>query len=128
METSFLAPYGLLIYLLLPSIGLEITGTAYLLSYVVYFAVAHGFAAKIARFRMEPLSAKLLVGYGGGAVALLALSLANALAGAVAAVVLFAGTSFIGGHIVLQKIGPHRYTAPFARLYAACGWPLWEAA
>ena len=128
LEASFLAPYGLLIYLLLPSIGLEITGAAYLLSYVVYFAVAHGFAAKIARFRMEPLSAKLLVGYAGGAVVLLALSLANALTGAVAAVVLFAGTGFIGGHIVLQKIGPHRYTAPFARLYAACGWPLWEAA
>ncbi|TVO61901.1 hypothetical protein [Spiribacter vilamensis] len=56
--------------------------------------------------------------------ATLGLAFINPLTGGVAALVLGIVTGFVGGHIVLTRIGPHGRVAPVARIYAALGWPV----
>jgi len=44
--------------------------------------------------------------------------------GGLIAIILGVVTGIIGGHVVLKKIGSMGRTAPIARIYAACGWPI----
>ena len=126
LEACFLVPYAGLIWLLLPVLGLEIAGIAFLVAYALYFGAAWVLARSITGFAFEPLSWRLLLAHGACALALLPLALAFPFAGAIASIALAAATGIVGLHIVLEKIGQHRYTAPLARAYAACGWPLSE--
>ena len=110
----------------LPMLGLEVAGIAFLLRLRGPLRRCSVAGAAPARLRWEPLSVALDRHAWCLALALLALSLAFPFAGAIASIALAAATGIVGLHIVLEKIGPHRYTAPLARAYAACGWPLSE--
>lgn len=127
-QLNFNVIFLALIWLGLPMVGLEIAGTAFLAAYAIHFALLNLLARRLLHFRWEPLSLRLLVVHCGLALILLALSLAYPLAGVIAAAILVVVTGFVGGHILLEKIGPSRRTAPLARAYAACGWPVGERA
>lgn len=125
---SFHAIFFGLVWLGLPLLGLEIAGMAFLAAYVIHFTLLNLLAHRLLHFRWEPLSLRLLIVHGGLALSLLALSLAFPMAGVIIGAILAVGTGFVGGHILLAKIGPSRRTAPLARVYAACGWPVGEQA
>lgn len=110
----------------LPLFGLEVAGAAFLAAYAIHFAVLNLLAWRLLDFRWAPLSLGLIGMHTAVALALLALSLTYPVAGGVAAVILFGVTGFVGGHILLEKIGPSRRLAPLARIYAACRWPVGE--
>lgn len=128
VQISFNAFYLAFIWFGLPMFGLEVAGTAFFAAYVLCFVLVYVLARRLQGFRWEPLSAGLICAYTVLSLSVLAISLIWPVLGMGLSAILFAVTGFVGGHIVLEKIGPHRYTAPFARVYAACGWPLSEAA
>lgn len=109
----------------LPLLGLEVTGIAFLLAYVIYFAVIAMLVRHLHGFRWEGLSARLVGLHVLLAVALLALSLTFPVAGALTAINLGLATALLGGHIVIAKIGSHgRLVSRIARLYEWIGWPI----
>jgi drug/metabolite transporter (DMT)-like permease len=103
---------------------MEIAGWAFLISYVVCFAVAYVLVRRLLGFRWARLTLGLICLHTALAICLLALSLTFPMAGSVVAVILFLATGFVGGRILLEKIGPSRRLARLARIYAACGWPV----
>ena len=113
--------------MLLPVLGLEIAGIAFLSPICSISARAQcwrgALPASLGAAFAHACCARMACVL---ALVLLALSLAFPLAGAIASVALAAATGIVGLHIVLEKIGHHRYAAPLARAYAACGWPLSE--
>lgn len=125
-QVSFNSIYLALIWFGLPILGLDVAGIAFLVAYAIHFGVLNILVRRVLPFRWEPLSLVMIGAYGALALCLLALVLTYPFAGAAAAIVLFLVTGFVGGHILLEKIGPSRRTAPLARLYAACRWPLSE--
>ena len=125
MEMSFNIVFLALVWLLLPSVGLGVTAVAFLLAYMVYFAVVNMLARRLHGFRWEKLSLNLLSAHMVLAFALLALSLAAPLAGAIASSVLAVFTGVIGLRIVLQKVGPAgRLASRIVQFYKIIGWPL----
>lgn len=109
----------------LPVLGLEVAGVAFLLAYVIYFTVIAILVRRLHGFRWQGLSLRLVGTHAALALALLALSLALPLAGAVTSVMLGMGTAFVGGHVVIAKIGPHgRLVSKVARIYEWLGWPI----
>ncbi|SHL65930.1 polysaccharide transporter, PST family [Roseovarius marisflavi] len=109
----------------LPFLGLEVTGIAFLLAYVILFAVIAILVRQLHGFRWEGLSLGLVAGHAGLALALLALARAAPLAGAGASAALGLITAFVGGHIVITKIGSHgRLVSRVARIYEMIGWPI----
>ena len=126
LELSFNIVFLSLVWMLLPRLGLIITAVAFLLGYVVYFAVANILARYIHGFRWQPLSLQLLTLHSGLALALLGLGLTvEPLIAAVLALVLALLAGVLGLRVVLIKIGPHgRFVYPFFRAYAAIGWPV----
>ena len=125
-QVSFNTVYLAVIWFGLPAFGLEVAGAAFLLAYAVHFGVLNFLVRRVMPFRWERLSLALIGGYTAAAIALLALSLAYPLWGAISAMTCTAIAGFVGGHILLEKIGPSRYTAPLARVYAFCRWPISE--
>ncbi|QWC57953.1 oligosaccharide flippase family protein [Erythrobacter sp. 3-20A1M] len=124
MEASFLIPFVFLCYVFLPRYGVDVAGIAFLICYAIYFLTALSMARRIADFHFESRSMKLLaisIVIGGG---VLALSLTFPLAGGIAAIVSSLGTGFVGGHILLEKVGLSRYTAPMFRFYSFVRWPV----
>lgn len=125
MELSFNVVFLALVLTLLPSLGLHITGIAFLLGYTVYLTVVYLLARRIHGFQWQRLSLGLLGLHGGLALALLALALVAPQAAAIIAPLIGLATGFFGLRVVLGKIGPNgRLSARFARLYAAIGWPI----
>jgi len=119
-----------LLYLLffawgLATYGLEITGTAFLAAYMIYFFVVAILVRKLYGFRWERLSVRLIGVHAGLAFALLGLSLTLPLAGAVASVLLALVTGIAGLRVVVRKIGTKgRLTGRIAGVFARLGWPL----
>ncbi len=127
MEMSFNVVFLALIFALLPTVGLTITATAFLVGYIVYFLTVFILVRRIHNFRPEPLSIRLFALHAGLSSALLALSLfAPALALWVAPV-LAVSTGLVGLRTVLAKIGPQgRLPARLFAMFKATGWPIPE--
>lgn len=114
-----------MIWIGLPVLGLEVTGIAFLIAYVIHLAVVATLVHRLNGFRWQRLSVVLLAVHAGLALALLVLARAAPLAGAGTAVILGLVTAVVGGHVVLTKIGPHgRLVSRLARVYARLGWPV----
>ena len=109
----------------LPLLGLEVTGIAFLLAYMIYFAVIAMLVRHLHGFHWEGLSARLVGLNVLLAISLLALSLTFPVAGALAAIGLGLATTLLGGHIIIAKIGSHgRLVSRVARLYELIRWPI----
>lgn len=109
----------------LPVLGLEVTGVAFLLAYVIYLAVLAILVRRLHGFRWQGLSLRLVGIHAALALGLLALALNAPLIGAAAGMVLGLGTAFVGGHVVITKIGPRgRLVGRLAALYRMLGWPI----
>ncbi len=109
----------------LPIFGLEVAGAAFLFAYAIHFMVVNILVRRLHGFRWEALSLHLLGTHMALAFALLALSLAVPLAGAVASIALALLTGLIGLRVVLHKVGPTgRLATRFARFYTLIRWPL----
>ncbi len=125
-QISFNAIYLSIIWFALPQTGLEVAGVAFLLSYALHFVLLNFLVRQVVAFQWERLSLMLIGGYAVIGLALLAASLFSPLVGGIAAIMAGAATGFIGGHILLEKIGTSRYTRHLARIYAVCRWPISE--
>ncbi|RKF12442.1 O-antigen translocase [Roseovarius spongiae] len=126
-QLMFNALFLSMIWFGLPVLGLEVAGVAFLLAYVIHFAVVTVLVRRLHGFRWEGLSLQLAGAHAMLALGLLALSLTLPLAGAAAGVVLGLVTAFVGGHILLTKIRPHgRLVSRMARIYEFVGWPVKE--
>ena len=125
MELSFNIVFLVMIWFLLPSLGLKVTAIAFLVGYVVYFATVNIAAHILQGFRWQPLSLGLLALHVTLALGILVLArMAPDAAALVSPVVAFA-TGVYGLRLVLIKMGPEgRLAARFARIYAAIGWPI----
>lgn len=120
MELSFNVVFLALIWWLLPVVGLEITGIAFLLGYITYFVTVYLIVRKLRGFRWKALSLQLL-----GLHAVLALSLLATLAGILISPLLAAVTGVVSLRIVLEKIGPQgRLAEKCYGIYARLGWPI----
>lgn len=124
-QVMFNALFLPMIWFGLPWLGLEVTGIAFLLAYVIHLAVLAILVHRLHGFRWQGLSLRLLGTHAGLALALLVLAREVPLAGAVASVGLGLGTALVGGRIVITKIGTHgRLISRVARFYARIGWPV----
>ena len=125
MELSFNIVFLALVWWLLPRIGLEITGVAFLLGYVTYFGTVYLIVRHLRGFRWQALSLRLLGLHVVLAASLLGLSFMAPLAGIVASSLLAAMTGIIGVRVVLEKIGPAgRLAEKCFKVYARLGWPI----
>ena len=125
MELSFNMVFLAMIWLLLPVLGLQVTAIAFLVAYVVYFAIVNILAYIFQGFRWQSVSLVLLALHVTLALALLALARTAPQAAAIVSFFLALATGLFGLRVVLIKMGPEgRVAARFARIYAAIGWPI----
>ena len=108
----------------MPYFGLEIAGIAFLVGYFIYFVLVNLMVRKAVQFRWERLSVVLLAAYVAIGAVVLVVAFWNPLAGMVTAGLVCSVTGFFGGHILLERLGPSRYTAPLVKLYGALRWPI----
>ena len=105
--------------------GLQATGPAFTLAYILHFFLLHMLARRIHGFRWQSLSLNLLALHGGLATALLIFAFTHPFAGALASVLLFAATGLFGLRLVLTKIGPGgEWQARLTSFFSAIGWPV----
>jgi len=123
-QVAFSVIFLLIVWVGLPVIGLKITGIAFLVSYFLYFILIKQLAKRLLAFRPQVVSSKLLYLHVTLTLAMLSLVLIEPVIGGLIAIILGVVTGIIGGHVVLKKIGSMGRTAPIARIYAACGWPI----
>jgi len=124
-QLSFNIVYLVLVWFLLPVVGILITGIAFLLGNIFYFIVLVILARRLNSFRWEALSLGLLCLHLGLAVAILVLALTAPLAAALASPVMAATTGLVGLRVVLIKIGPNgSFASRLTRFFAAIGWPI----
>lgn len=124
-ELSFNLVFLALIWLLLPMVGLEITGVAFFLGYVVYFFTVYLLVRHLRGFRWQTLSLKLFVFQVALSLGMLVTSLANPGMAFLASPFVALMTGVIGVRIVLQKTGPDgRWATKGYALYAKLGWPI----
>jgi len=125
MELSFNLVFLILIWLLLPVVGLEITGIAFLLGYMTYFATVYLLVRQLRGFRWQSLSLKLFMLHVLLAVSTLVLAIVAPFAAVFVSPLTAAVTGLLGVRIVLQKIGPEgRIAGKGFQAYAKLGWPI----
>lgn len=125
MELSFNIVFLVMVWLLLPILGLQVAAIAFLVSYVVYFSTVNILAHIIQGFRWQSLSLVLLVLHVTLALALLALARTAPQTAAIASACLALASGLFGLRVVLIKMGPEgRVAARLARIYAVIGWPI----
>ena len=125
MELSFNIVFLTMIHLLLPTLGLRVTAIAFLVGYIVYFAIVSTLVYTLQGFRWQRLSLLLLALHATLALALLVLVRTVPEAAAIASVCLALATGLLGLRVVLIKMGPEgRAAERFSRIYAAIGWPI----
>lgn len=125
MELSFNLVFLVMVWFLLPILGLYITAIAFFAGYVLYFATVCILARTLQVFRWQTLSLLLLVLHITLALSLLTLARTAPEMAAIISVCLALATGLFGLRVVLIKMGPEgRVAARFSRIYAAIGWPL----
>lgn len=127
VEINFNVLFLLMLWFALGKFGLISVGPAFMIAYVLHFALLNILAYTIQGFRWEQLSLLLLALHATLSLALLATAQVASHIAAIASPVLAMATGVLGLRIVLTKIGPEgRTAAHFARIYAAIGWPIWS--
>jgi len=105
--------------------GIEATGAAFTISYILYFALLTVLARRRHGFQWEKLSVQLTAIHSALACLVLALATVAPSIAAVASAVLALVTGNTGLRIILRKIGPGgRFQSRLGRIYSALGWPL----
>lgn len=124
-ELLFNALFLPLVWIGVAFVGLDIAGYAFLISYLVYFAVVALLVHCLYGFRWQPLSLRLLGLHATFAAALLLLALNHPGAGALASLGFGLGTALWGVHVIISKIGSHgRLVSSIAQFYNRLGWPI----
>jgi PST family polysaccharide transporter len=114
-----------LIWFGLPWLGVEMAGIAFLFAYIIYFVVIAALVHHLHGFRWQPLSSRLVGLHVSLAIALLVLCLNSPVAGALTSIGLGCAMAFLGGHVVITKIGPHgRLVSRVAQVYKILGWSI----
>lgn len=124
-EINFNVVFLLILWRGLEPFGLMVAGPAFLVAYILYFALVCVLAHTVQGFRWQRLSLVLLALHVSAALALLALAQIAPHAAALVSLLLALVTGVFGLRVVLIKVGPGgRFVGQFARVYAAIGWPI----
>lgn len=114
-----------IIWLGLPSFGIEAAGIGFLLAYLLQVILVAVLARRLHGFRWQPGTLQIFALHVLLTLALLALARSAPLWGAGLAIVLAGATALIGGHRVLSRIGPQgRLVSRVAWVYDLIGWPV----
>lgn len=125
MEMSFNAVFLVMIWFLLPVVGLEITGIAFLVGYITYFLTVYLLVRRLRGFRWQSLSLKLFFVNVLLTASLLAASLISPFAGILLSPFIAAITGLVGIRIVLNKTGPEgKLASKGYEVFASLGWPI----
>lgn len=125
IELSFNLVFLVMVWFLLPILGLYVTAIAFFAGYVVYFATVCILTHILQGFRWQKLSLILLALHVTLALALLALARTTPEVAAIISACLGLTTGLFGLRVVLIKVGPEgRLATRFARIYAVIGWPI----
>lgn len=125
MEMSFNVVFLVMIWFLLPVVGLEITGMAFLAGYITYFVTVYLLVRRLRGFRWQSLSLKLFVVNVLLTATLLAASLISSFAGILLSPCIAAITGLVGIRIVLNKTGPEgKLASKGYEVFARLGWPI----
>lgn len=125
LEVVFNVVFIALVFLFLPSFGLQVTGIAFLVAYIVYFVCAWLLARNLHAFTWDPVSRLVLGVHAVLAFALLPVAFTFPIATALVAPVLAVSTGLFSLRLVLIKIGPEgRLSQRLTRAYAFIGWPI----
>jgi PST family polysaccharide transporter len=125
MEVSFNIVFLAIIWLMLPSLGLQVTAIALLVGYFVYFVITNILAYTLQGFRWEALSIGLVGIHITLALILLGLALVSPLSGAIVSLFMTAATGLFGIRVVLKKIGPKGSVASsLIKIYDFIRWPI----
>ncbi len=125
MELSFNLVFLALIWFLLPIVGLEMTGVAFLLGYIAYFVTVYVLVRRLRNFSWQSLSLKLFGSYVLLASCLLVVSLIAPMVSFIVSPLIAVVTGIAGLRIVLQKTGPEgRLAGKCYQLYVRFGWPI----
>lgn len=124
-ELTWNAAFLSLLWIGMPLIGIEAAGVAFLLAYMLYFALLHVLTRRLFDFHWDRLSLGLIGVHVGLSALIMALSRYSPLLAAGASIALAAITAVVGLRIVVMKVGPHgrlstRLYAAFAKLH----WPI----
>jgi PST family polysaccharide transporter len=104
---------------------LEITGIAFLIGYIVYFAIVYLLVRWLQGFRWQFLSLKLLTSHVVLAAGLLTIAFVAPVAGLFLSPLAASVTGVFGLRIVLEKVGPEgRMAGKCFHLYAKLGWAI----
>lgn len=127
-ELIFNVIFLCIVLVLLPRVGLDVTGYAFLLGYLVYLTIIYLLVRHLYGFRWQYVSLGLLAIHTSLAFALLATSLFLPQLAAFTSILLALTTGVFGVRVVLSKIGmsgrlPTRLYGIFERL----GWPIQSA-
>jgi O-antigen/teichoic acid export membrane protein len=106
-ELAWNAAFLGLLWVLMPVIGVEAAGMAFMIAYAMYFILLHVLTRRLFEFRWERLSLTLIAVHTILASLILAVSRQSPILAAGVAVVLAAVTAIAGLRIVVMKIGPH---------------------
>jgi PST family polysaccharide transporter len=125
MELTFNLVFLALSWLLLPIVGLEITGIAFLIGYIVYFFVVYFIVRQLRNFRWQSLSLKLFAFQILLSLGLLFVAMSLPVVGVVISPFVAIATGVVGGRVVLQKTGSDgRIATKGYAIYARIGWPI----
>lgn len=125
MEVSFNIVFLAIIWLTLPSLGLQATAIALLIGYFIYFVITNILAYTLQGFRWEVLSIGLVGMHITLALILLGLALTSPLSAAIVSLIMTATTGLFGIRVVLKKIGPKGSVAiSLVKFYIFIRWPI----
>lgn len=114
-----------LLWVLIPALGVEAAGTAFVASSLVAVLASSWAVWRLHGFRWQGLSSRLFAVHLGLSVALMAIAKAAPIAGAAASVAIGAATGIWGLRLVAIKIGPEGKLAQLATLvFRVLQWPL----
>jgi PST family polysaccharide transporter len=125
MEVSFNIVFLAIIWLMLPSLGLQATAIALLIGYFIYFVITNILAYTLQGFRWKALSIGLVGMHIILALILLGLALVFPLSAAIVSLFMTAVTGLYGIRVVLKKIGPNgRVGINLVKFYTFIRWPI----
>lgn len=124
-ELFWNAAFLALLWIGMPLIGVEAAGLAFLIAYMLYFALLHLLTHRLFGFHWDRLSLGLIGVHASLAALILALARYAPLLAAGIAIATAMVTAIVGLRIVVMKIGPHgRLSTRLHMAFAKVGWPI----
>lgn len=125
VESTWNGLYLAMLWFGLPLVGLDIAGVAFLLAYILYFAVLVFLSARLLGFRWNSLSVLLIVVNISLSICVFAIARYWDVAGLVVGTLFAMCQCVFGLRIVLTKIGEDaKGAAIFRQCFEAVGWPV----